>query len=184
MFQFKLTSERFTVPLRPEEAGKGLAVHMTVNIRKAAFEDMEAIIVLWNDMMLDHQRNDPRICLADGALSAYRAYLGYHLAHSESCVRVADAGGQVIGFVLAAINRNLPMFEPERYGYLSDLAVAAPWRRRGIGRELVKEIRVWLGRRGVDTVQLQYYSFNHAGQAFWRAMDFKPFYTRMWLDMA
>lgn len=156
---------------------------MSVSIRKATFEDLKPILDLWDEMMGEHQRQDPRIHLADTALAAYRAYVGYHLAHTESCIRVADADGEIVGFCLLSINRNLPMFEPERYGYLSDLAVSCSWRRRGIGRALFREVSGWLSAQGIDSVQLQFYSFNAAGEAFWRAMKFKPFYTRMWMDL-
>lgn len=158
---------------------------MSVIIRKATFEDLKPCLELWDAMMAEHQRQDARIRLTEGALGAYRSYLSYHLVHSDSCVRVAEAdGGEVVGFCLATINRNLPMFQPERYGYLSDLTVASGWRRQGIGRMLLEEISRWLGQRGVDSIQLQYYNFNAGGASFWRAMNFKPFYTRMWLDLA
>lgn len=156
---------------------------MSVFIRKATFEDLDAILKLWDEMMREHQAGDGRVRLTAGALGAYRQYLCYHLVHGESCVRVAYGAEGVVGFCLLAINRNLPMFEPDRYGYLSDLAVAPAWRRRGIGRTLVEEAGRWLRERDVHSIQLQYYSFNAAGEAFWRAMGFNPFYTRMWLDL-
>lgn len=71
------------------------------------------------------------------------------------------------------------MFEPERYGYLSDLAVTPRWRRRGLGRALLGELRGWLRQRRIESIQLQYYAHNDAGEAFWRAMNFKPFYNRI-----
>lgn len=157
---------------------------MPVSIRKASFEDLKAILDLWDEMMEEHQRQDARIHLTGGALAAYRAYVSYHMASSDACVMVAeDAEDGIIGFCLMVINRNLPMFEPERYGYLSDLTVSRRWRRRGIGRALVGEVRTWLRQRRIDSIQLQYYDHNDTGGAFWRAMNFKPFYTRMWLDI-
>lgn len=157
---------------------------MSVFIRKATFEDLGVILELWDKMMDEHQRRDPRIRLTEGALAAYRSYLSYHLVHSESCVRVAEGPAGVVGFCLLTINRNLPMFHPERYGYLSDLAVEGSWRRQGIGRALLADVSRWLAGMNVHSIQLQYYSFNGAGEAFWRAMGFSPFYTRMWLDLA
>ncbi len=154
-----------------------------IQYRPATLRDMEAILRLWGAMMEFHQENDARIQLAPGALHAYRSYVSYQLNQDDSFVHVADAEGEVIGFVLIAISRNLPMFEPPLYGYLSDLTVATPWRRRGIGRELVRRGCDWLKRHGVTTVQLQYYDFNRTGESFWRAAGFKPYYMRMWLDI-
>jgi GNAT superfamily N-acetyltransferase len=134
-------------------------------------------------MMADHSAQDPRIHLTEGAIPAYRAYLGYHLASGESCVCVAEAAGRVVGFCLLTISRNLPMFLPARYGYLSDLVVEPAWRRRGIGRALFEQSLGWLHGNKIQSVQLQFYAFNKSGAAFWQAMGFNPYYTRMWRDL-
>ena len=155
----------------------------SIKIRRATIEDLDPILKLWGAMMAEHERQDPRIRLAEGALSAYRAYVGYHLMASDSCVRVAEVPEGLVGFCLLTISRNLPMFLPARYGYLSDLVVAESRRRQGIGRALVNEGAEWLKQRNIHSVQLQYYAFNEAGRAFWESMGFNPFFTRMWLDI-
>lgn len=154
-----------------------------IQYRPATMRDMEAVLRLWGAMMDFHQNNDPRIQLAPGALNAYRAYASYQVNRDDAFLHVAESGGDVIGFILLSISRNLPMFEPPLYGYLSDLTVDAGWRRRGIGRELVRRGCEWLRRHNVTTVQLQFYQFNRQGESFWRAVGFEPYYTRMWLDI-
>lgn len=165
--------------------GRGMADMETGTylIRKATLQDMDGVLHLWSLMMKDHQERDPRVRLAAGALIAYRAYAGYHLNQAESFFRVVEQDGQIIAFCLLTINRNLPMFLPERYGYLSDLVVAAHKRGQGIGSRLTGEGCQWLKAHGVHSVQLQYYFDNKVGEAFWSSQGFKPYYTRMWLDV-
>ncbi len=155
-----------------------------IRYRRALFRDLDPIIELWASMMAAHEHGDERIVLAPGALPAYRSYAAYHINQEDSRLDVAELDGRVIGFMLLMISRNLPMFQPPLYGYLSDLAVTEDFRRRGIGRELVRRGSDWLRRREIQTIQLQFYNFNRSGESFWRNLGFKPYYTRMWLDLA
>ena len=152
-------------------------------IRKARPEDLDAIVELWGIMMTEHERNDPRIRLAAGAVPAYRSYLGYHVSNADSCVRVAETPSGCAGFCLLTVSRNLPMFLPERYGYLSDLMVEEAYRRQGMGRALLAAALDWSRKMRIECVQLQHYCFNEKGKAFWQKMGFKPYYSRMWLDL-
>ena len=154
-----------------------------VRYRRASAADLEAIIELWSGMMAEHSREDPRIRLTAEAPAAYRAYAASHIDQEDSMLEVAEADGRIVGFMLLMISRNLPVFRPSLYGYLSDLAVAPRWRRRGIGRDLVRRGAEWLRRRDIHTIQLQYYEFNRRAGSFWRALGFRPYYTRMWLDL-
>lgn len=154
-----------------------------VAIYPARMRHMDQIVALWGEMMTDHVARDTRLRLAEGALLAYRAYAGYHLERPDSFLRVAERDARVIGFCLTTISQNLPMFLPERFGYLSDLCVAADHRRRGVGTALFRQMRQWLHNSGIQTVQLQYYFRNCEAEAFWKSLGFGEFYTRMWLDL-
>lgn len=154
-----------------------------IAIRPAELSDLDIVVGLWSAMMRAHEAGDPHIRLTAGAESAYRSYIGYQIVAEDGCVLVAEIAGEIIGFCTTGITRNLAMFEPQDYGYLSDLAVAPGHRRRGIGRRLFDATREWLRSRGIDSIQLQYYNFNQRARAFWTAMGFVPYYQRMWLDL-
>ena len=156
---------------------------LEIHIRPARFSDLDAIVRLWIAMMQDHQRADSRVQLTDDAPDAYRYYVNYYLSERNSCVRVVEVEGRVVAFGLLTIARNMQMFDPPRLGYLSDLVVDADWRRRGIGRRLVTHLLDWLRSREIDCLQLQHYANNKAGEVFWRACGFEPYYMRMWLDV-
>lgn len=158
------------------------------SIRDATHEELPEVIALWSSMMDGHESFDSRIRMAEGAAAAYRAYLGYHLTNEDARVRVAVLNDRsenaVVGFCLALINRNLPMFLPSHYGYLSDLVVDTSMRRRGIGQAMVEDLRQWLQEREIDTIQLQVYTKNSEAAQFWQSVGFRSFYDRMWLDVS
>ena len=152
--------------------------------RNAVSGDIGPIIRLWKMMMDEHGKNDERIRLVDGSLEAYRAYVYHQLNNKEGMVMVAEApDDSVVAYCLAIINRNLPIFHPPYYGYLSDLFVIPGWRRKGVATALLGQVSEWLKSGGIDSVQLQFYEFNVLGQLFWNSQGFTPYYTRMWLDL-
>ena len=152
--------------------------------RDAVVNDIDPIIRLWEMMMDEHRKNDARIRLADGSLEAYRAYVNHQFHSKEGMVMVAQGpDNSVVAYCLAIINRNLPVFCPPYYGYLSDLFVVPGWRRKGIATALVGQVSKWLKSQDIATIQLQYYEFNVLGELFWNSQGFTPYYTRMWLDL-
>ena len=154
-----------------------------VAIRPATLADLDAIVTLWMAMMRDHEAFDPRIRLADKADNAYRQYARYYIARGDAAVFVAECQHEVVGFSLAYCTRNLPMFRPVKYGYLSDLVVCAPWRGRGIGSTLFEATKRWFRKQGVAHVQLQVYSRNASALAFWGKLGFSDFVQGMWLEI-
>ncbi len=66
-------------------------------------------------------------------------YLKRVLARETTFVLVAEAGGEVIGGLVAYQLEKLEQERSELYIY--DLAVAEPWRRQGIATTLIDQIR-------------------------------------------
>jgi ribosomal protein S18 acetylase RimI-like enzyme len=159
----------------------------SIDIRKANKGDLEEIVRLWMAMMDEHMRFDPRLRLSPDAREGYAAYISRHLRRPESVCLVIDAvnGGvpRLAAYCLAYIAENLPMFEPDSFGFISDLAVDEPWRRQGLGARLVERVKDWMRHRGIGVVQLQVYANNDKGRAFWDRQGFANFFERKWLDL-
>jgi len=158
---------------------------MTVRIRRAITSDAPAIAALWLAMMREHREFEPRVQLSNLAQSSYLEYARRHCQEKDSVVLVAepDAGAAIVGFALAYKVRNLPMFLPEYYGFVSDAAVAAQIRGQGIGRRMVEQTCAALRHMGAAHVQLQFYIANQAGGRFWRRMGFEDYVAGMWKDL-
>ena len=79
---------------------------------------------------------------------------------------VAEAGGQIVGSVLAG--------HDGRRGFLYHLAVAKAWQRCGLGRKLVSVALDQLKARGIPKCHIVVFAKNTAAQKFWRRIG--------WLD--
>src|SRR5690606_14223554 len=81
------------------------------------------------------------------------AYLRRVLGRPHICVLVARRGEEVVGGLVAY---ELEKFEQARSElYIYDLAVAEPWRRRGVATALISELRRIARERGAWVIFVQ-----------------------------
>lgn len=170
------------VPRSIPNRGEAHALSQIV-IRRARVAEIDTLVDLWMVMMREHEELDPSIRLSPLAADHYREYLQMHLLDANAIVLVAHDGARAVGFTLAVRCQNLPMFEPALYGYVSDMVVLPTHRRRGIGKRMFSTVAAWFRNQGIHTLQLQVYSGNAPGRAFWQRLGFRDFLHRMWLDL-
>ena len=154
-----------------------------MRVRRATELDVDRIVKLWLAMMDEHQAFDSRIRLTRNAGPSYRSYVSLHLHAPNSLVLVAEDDEGVRGFCCAYICRNLPMFDPPQFGYLSDIFLEPECRDGGTGTALVERTCEWFREKGQTVLQLQVYRNNEVGRTFWHAKGFEPYFDRMWLDL-
>jgi len=78
---------------------------------------------------------------------------------------VAVHEDKVIGYVAVVVRNNM--------GHVFSVAVVERFRRRGIGRALLKEAIDALRRRGIKDFRLEVRESNHAAQQLYRSLGFK-----------
>jgi ribosomal protein S18 acetylase RimI-like enzyme len=141
---------------------------------------------LWREMMDFHAQVDHRFrpLPSPEGEEAWARYLRESVFdRDEWCVFVAEEGGRLIGQTLGMLRESYPVFEPDRYGYLTDVAVEAAARRRGVGTALVAAAIEWLRERGASHVELRAAHRNTVSQSFWRAMGCTDYMDVMWVDL-
>jgi ribosomal protein S18 acetylase RimI-like enzyme len=128
-------------------------------VRAATAEDIQRIVDIWFDSARHHAAIDPeRFYLPERESVVERYLAGAQFPHGVSgCVTlVAEKDCEVVGFVDAWINTPFdPMFKPEPYCYVSDLAVAESARSSGIGRRLLSAVEEWAKKGGAMSVVLE-----------------------------
>jgi ribosomal protein S18 acetylase RimI-like enzyme len=124
-------------------------------IRDFAWDDYDAALALWDRLAMTKPNIDNR--------DALRACL----ARNPGLFLVADDGApaRLVGTVIGTFDG--------RRGYLYHVAVDPDWRRRGIGRALVKEALRRLWALGAPKVTLRVHAHNHEAIAFYRMLGLR-----------
>jgi ribosomal protein S18 acetylase RimI-like enzyme len=154
-----------------------------LSVKRGVAGDVEPVLDLWEEMMAVHARLDCRFCPTADARQLFRPVLLAWLRDPDYRVFVAREGHRMVGYLIARVSENPPMFEPRHFGHISDTCVAPDRRRLGIGRRLFAAARSWLRRRGLTVLKLNVAASNPVSQQFWRKMGFSDYMHRMWLDI-
>jgi GNAT superfamily N-acetyltransferase len=150
----------------------------SVQIRPATPEDAEGITRVYLESAEHHARIDPeRNHVPDRATirERYRAGQQHPSSASGAVTLVAEAGGEILGFLDARIDRPLdPMYRAMTYCFIADIAVAEPHRSQGMGEQLMRAAEEWGRRNGADLVVLEYHTANPRAAEFYARLGYRP----------
>lgn len=145
-----------------------------ITIREAKFSDIEGILPIWKQMMELHDPMDEKYYRrVPHGPTLMKKFLRFHIRKADSEVIVAASPNQIVGYALAYVQANPPVFTRRRYGYLSDLAIREGFLGRGIGKRLVHEIKTWMLSKNLHYVELKVHSKNSGAIASYKKMGFQ-----------
>lgn len=157
--------------LKTRRRGRGGA---SVALREATVADYPAIRELLHDSDSEHARQAPELARVPETPRFTAGELAELLTHDSCLVLVAEEGGAVVGFVETTIR------SPERpdeaacaWCSVNNLAVAQPWRGRGIGTSLVAATEGWARRKGLAQLRLDVFGFNRAARGLYDRLGYR-----------
>ena len=159
---------------------------MNFAIRPGTEEDTPAMLQLWREMMDFHAQVEPRfrpLCSPAGE-QAWQKHLSDDVwGNRDWCILVAESGGELVGQIVGLLHDRYTVFEPERFGYVTDVVVHPAARRNGIGQALFDALKAWFRERGVRHLELQVAHNNRVSQAFWRAVGCTDYMDTLWYEL-
>lgn len=145
-----------------------------MQVRAAAPRDLDRLAALASLLFAHHASAGARFELAPGKEGELRELLAGFARDPQRALLVAEAGGNLLGFVLASLVRRAGPFLESTRGEIDWLFVREDARRCGAGRGLAGAALVWLGEQGAGRVEVHVDRDNSAGRAFWDAQGFAP----------
>src|SRR5512143_3242200 len=147
---------------------------MEISVRKATADDYSALCELFDDMDALHRDALPHIFQQpDGAAREKDYYFGL-IADESVALLVAEAGGNLVGFVHAMVRDApaFPVFVPRRYAIVDGLVVRSAFQNRGIGKSLMDNMQLWAVAKGAASIELNVYEFNETAISFYESLGY------------
>jgi ribosomal protein S18 acetylase RimI-like enzyme len=151
-----------------------------VEIVRARKEHLGHVERLWQEFIRAHRDAEPLWNPDQASAADFKKELGQQIDSVDTLVLVAVEQGLVIGFAIAKIENQPPLFKLEKWGTITDLGVAKEFRRRGAGKMLVAEMMNWFKENGIRLVQIYAITNNDLAMAFWPNQGFDAFSQRMY----
>lgn len=153
-----------------------------VEVRLARPEDRDALVRFMRQLNEAEFALQPDRDLTIQAADEHLAYLEANVAASEGFVTAAERDGELVGFLVAVVDSEEGSYvlpEARRHGYISEVFVAAPARRGGVGRALMLDAEARFRAKGLTAIRISTLVANEAALASYRAQGYRPLYIML-----
>jgi len=148
-----------------------------LTIRRAASSDMERIVELRLLSQEHAERSNPLIWrITEEGKKLLKQRVENDLADNDIHVLLAEADGEIIGYVQGEVTRRSDHM-PTTVGLVSLMYVVEQFRRKGVGRRLMKELCEFFNSNKVEDLTVRYIIGNKEAEGFWRKLGFESIIT-------
>lgn len=140
------------------------------------------MVELWAEMWEFHRTRDPRFEGSPFAREFMARWFEDHVDSDQTIMLVAEEGGRGVGYLMGFIVENPPVVPERLYGHVSEVAVEARARRRGVGKALLDEAHRRFRSRGCAYMEAFVSTANPVAGAFWRKEGYREFIERLRYD--
>jgi ribosomal protein S18 acetylase RimI-like enzyme len=171
--------------------GNRLRQQSPVPVRPATPGDVPALLPMVAALTALHEGWDPeRYDMLPDVLERYARWLPQRAVDQRSVLLVTEepgAGGRaavvVAGFLVATVERNIPISRRAEYGFIHDLWVEPAFRRRGLARALVLAALDRFRALGVTQVRLETAGANEPARRLFASCGFRVGTVDMLLEL-
>lgn len=147
-----------------------------VKIRHANEEDLQEIVKLSKKLGRDESAMDSMISPLPSEFQS-PSWILKNIKGENTVVFVAEVEGKIVGYSLGWFSQ--PWAYKGKRGYICDCFVEMSYRRRGIGKALVKAMLEWFMAKGVDCVEADVYSNNIPSLKMFKKLGFEEIFKRL-----
>ncbi len=161
-----------------------------MEIRPATPDDVPAVLPMVSKIAALHEAWDPaKYGFLPEPAERYRGWLAARAGDARSVFLVAERpamGGEpakVVGFLIATIESEIPIYRLKQYGFIHDLWVEPEYRHEGLARQMVMLTAERFGEMGVEQIRLDTAAANEAARNLFSACGFRPSTMEMLIEL-
>jgi GNAT superfamily N-acetyltransferase len=145
-----------------------------LTIRGAASSDVERIVEL-RLLLQEHAEKSNSLIwrITEEGKKLLKQKVECDLADSNIHVLLAEADGKIIWYVQGEVARRSDHM-PGTVGQISLMYVVKQFRRKGVGRRLMKELCEFFSSNKTEDLTVRYVIGNKEAEGFWRRLGFEP----------
>ncbi len=132
-----------------------------------------------------HEALDPqRYAMKSNVVEMYESWLPQRIADRNSVLLAAELDSKLVGFLVASVETNIPVYRLDRFGFIHDVWVEPSARGHGIGKALAERAVEQFRSMGIKQVRLETAADNPGARALFASCGFRPATTEMLRDLA
>lgn len=155
-----------------------------MEIRKAKPQDIEQLTKFGLILLKQHSDLDPYFAPTDAVDKVYRKFLEGCLYSEDGLVLVAENNGELVGYAAGEIQARSPIFMIDKNGYINDVFVLKEFRKHGIAKKFLIELKEWFESKGIEYVELSVHAANEIGKKTWTKFGFEAYELKKRVAMA
>ena len=155
-----------------------------MTIRPATPEDVPAVLPMVDRIGELHEKWDPsKYGFRAKPSEMYRDWLKARAADPRSVFLVAEREENLVAFLIATTEREIPIYRLEEYGFIHDLWVEEPYRNEGIARQMTMLAIERFRAIGVKQIRLDTTAANDPARALFASCGFRPSTIEMLIEL-
>jgi len=154
-----------------------------IKIRQATIKDFDGLFKLKLESKKDERKYNKQLEPIEKVKDRYKEYLIKDLDSEHRAVFVASDDNKIIGMIIGRIYRSLIVAGYEKRGSMGNLYVKKSYRKRGIGKNLMKALIDWFKSKNVTGLTLAIYKHNKISEGICKGMGFNTYCKMMYKEI-
>jgi ribosomal protein S18 acetylase RimI-like enzyme len=155
-----------------------------VEIRAAKPEDVPNVLPMVEKIAALHEQWDSaKYGYLPNPSQRYSRWMATRATDPRSVFLVAETQGRLVGFIVATVEKEIPIYRLDEYGFIHDLWVEPEYRNEGVGRQMTMLLIERFREVGVKQIRCDTAAKNETARKLFESCGFRPSVVEMLLEM-